>query len=66
MNRPCLNCQKRHLGCHSTCKEYKAFKEQLESIHEKKKEEFAAIDYLVAKDGAYGRMAKRRGVMRIG
>lgn len=28
----CLNCKKRHLGCHSDCEDYKKYKEELEHI----------------------------------
>lgn len=27
---PCYKCEERHLGCHGSCEEYKAFKWQLE------------------------------------
>lgn len=26
MTSPCLKCEERQVGCHSTCQEYKAFK----------------------------------------
>lgn len=28
----CLHCEKRYLGCHSTCERYLKYKEQLETI----------------------------------
>lgn len=28
---PCMDCSKRHMGCHDRCDSYKAFKEKLET-----------------------------------
>lgn len=35
MNAPCLNCERRTLGCHSTCEEYKKY--DAENIKDRKK-----------------------------
>ena len=35
--RSCLNCTKRCVGCHSTCEEYNAYKEQNRIIYENRK-----------------------------
>ena len=32
---PCLNCEKRHMNCHSSCIDYLAFKKEKEIEHEK-------------------------------
>ena len=36
---PCLNCQDRVLGCHSTCREYLAFRKNRDELLEKKQKE---------------------------
>ncbi len=35
MNGPCLNCNKRHLGCHSTCEDYISFRKERDKYNEK-------------------------------
>lgn len=35
---PCLNCCNRELGCHSNCKDYKAFKEEHNNANEARRE----------------------------
>ena len=35
ISAPCLNCEKRHMNCHSSCIEYLAFKKEKEIEHEK-------------------------------
>ena len=38
---PCLNCEKRHVGCHSSCEEYAEFKRKFmeqKEIKRKQKE----------------------------
>lgn len=39
MERPCLNCMERILGCHSKCSKYLNFKDKLDEIRSKKYEE---------------------------
>ena len=34
---PCLNCQDRILGCHSTCREYLDFRRERDELLEKSK-----------------------------
>ncbi len=42
MKNPCYNCQKRVVGCHSTCDDYKSFREEKDKLKQKiKKEQFA-------------------------
>lgn len=38
---PCKGCDKREIGCHSTCKDYISFKEEAEALREKIKFEKA-------------------------
>ena len=33
VNAPCKDCERRFLGCHSTCEEYKEFKEFREAYN---------------------------------
>ena len=35
---PCYKCERRHVGCHADCKEYKAFKSQLEEANRIRKQ----------------------------
>ena len=37
MDSPCRTCQKRVLGCHSSCMSYKKYKEELEEFKKKNK-----------------------------
>lgn len=39
---PCRYCERRHIGCHSECKDYKAFKERLDEANKVKRTEAAA------------------------
>ena len=34
MNSPCMNCSKRVIGCHSTCKEYTEFRKDCDKMNE--------------------------------
>ena len=33
----CCNCDKRKIGCHSTCEDYKAYRSRLDTIKEQKR-----------------------------
>lgn len=37
MKVPCMDCDKRHLGCHSVCEQYKQFVKEKDAINEKRK-----------------------------
>ena len=37
MKAPCMDCDKRYLGCHSVCEQYKQFVEEKRAINEKRK-----------------------------
>ena len=39
MTMPCLGCDKRYLGCHDHCEEYKHAKAEAEKAKKKRKEE---------------------------
>ena len=32
-NTYCLNCEQRHVGCHSNCEKYKEFRKKLDDIN---------------------------------
>ena len=36
---PCLNCEKRHVGCHSSCEEYAEFKRKKKKKKEIKRKQ---------------------------
>ena len=36
---PCLNCEKRHVGCHSSCEEYAEFKRNFSEQKEIKRKQ---------------------------
>ncbi len=36
---PCMNCEGRHIGCHSECEKYKVFSSENEKKKEEKKKE---------------------------
>ena len=50
---PCLDCPERYAGCHSTCKKYQAYKEDVaatkKTIIDKLKGERAAENYTIKK-----------------
>ena len=35
---PCLNCEKRHTGCHANCEDYKNYRINLDEINKKRLE----------------------------
>lgn len=47
MINPCKNCAKRHVACHSKCKEYKAWKAEWDKRkeHERKQKEKENISW---------------------
>ena len=49
MISPCKNCEMRSIGCHSVCKYYKTYRENLDNfnskIKEEKNKEVAFIEY---------------------
>lgn len=51
VHSPCLDCERRFVGCHSTCEDYKAFRDKLdkakEVIAQKKREEDIAVSFKI-------------------
>lgn len=41
---PCLNCERRYVGCHSNCEDYKAFREKVQKSKEAFYEDYRAKD----------------------
>lgn len=44
---PCMNCERRHPGCHNKCPDYQAYKERAEdrkALERKRKEDDSAVD----------------------
>lgn len=58
MKSPCLDCNVRHVGCHSKCRPYEKFKNELEMIGIKKDEESEFMNYLC---NSIERMKESRG-----
>lgn len=48
---PCKDCEKRELGCHSNCTEYKQAKNENERLNKKKREEAHLYEYSKAYKG---------------
>lgn len=44
---PCYNCEKRFLGCHGSCEDYKKYIAEKEEVN-KKKREVLGIDHFLA------------------
>jgi len=38
-NAPCKDCEKRHVGCHSDCNNYKKFREYMDDKNDKIRKE---------------------------
>lgn len=57
---PCIDCERRHMGCHSRCEDYKKWKDEHEArrkeYHEKRNEYSAFQDYI---SKSYGKMHSR-------
>ena len=45
---PCKDCQKRHLHCHSSCEDYKKFRQYRDHIHEQKMKRVDETDFIRA------------------
>lgn len=37
LKAPCKDCEKRHTNCHSNCKEYKKYREELDAQNAKRR-----------------------------
>jgi len=53
---PCLKCEDRELGCHDRCEKYKAFKDELQFIKDKRKtrENYEHDEYKLREWPKYG------------
>ena len=45
-NNSCYGCKERHVGCHSSCPKYKAFKKSLKELKERQKLENINYAYI--------------------
>ena len=43
---PCKNCEDRHIGCHSTCKEYLRMSKERDKIRKERAKEHVIQDYM--------------------
>lgn len=43
LKAPCLNCENRFLGCHSSCNNYQSFRKQLDIINTKRQERIGVV-----------------------
>ena len=46
MKSPCMNCNVRHMGCHSKCRPYQKFKDEIELIGIQKEKDSEFMRYL--------------------
>lgn len=49
MKVPCLLCERRTVGCHGKCDEYKAFRTKLDTINEENRADTDVRQYLAEK-----------------
>lgn len=60
MKVPCLNCNERTVGCHSTCSKYKEFRKFKDEENEKiRKEKILNSDLVEYKKDTYKRISRR-------
>ena len=65
METPCYNCEKRTLGCHSYCKEYKSYQEEKDGLKQEARAKKVAENYIVDRQvGFNDRKAKREQLNR--
>ena len=57
MKPPCKKCDKRHIGCHSDCEEYKKYKTEQRDIY---RERDKYNDYIDALIDSYKRMKRKQ------
>lgn len=64
---PCYKCDSRHLGCHSGCEAYKAYKDAIDTVNERRRQDKAVTDYndrkyaLLRKIAMNGNERRKRG-----
>lgn len=63
---PCMGCDKRQVGCHSTCETYIAYKAEIEAQNEERRqkakllEDLRALDYKRTQDFKKGLKGRRK------
>lgn len=66
MDKTCLNCNCRSIGCHGFCKSYKDHVTKMKSkkdVEYLREQEYK--QYLFGVDGAYNRMKTKRSKVRV-
>lgn len=46
-NQPCLNCERRHFGCHSECEDYLAMRDQRIAISQERNKDHLSRAFLI-------------------
>ena len=49
ITNPCYKCEKRVVGCHCFCEEYKSFKEEITETKKKMRSEYDIDDYMITR-----------------
>lgn len=62
MKQCCHNCNKRAIGCHSECEDYKAYKTALEEQKAKISRENGAIEYEAYRVIKYGAIKREQNL----
>lgn len=63
MTKICLNCQERHIGCHSSCEKYINAKAAHDAkLNEKNKKKYQENQYYDYKNNAVLKAKRRRGL----
>lgn len=47
---PCKGCSERHVGCHSTCEKYQAFRKEADRLREERLVQRKISDYITEAD----------------
>lgn len=60
--QPCKGCEKRFLGCHSVCEDYKTFREYMDAINKARFEslESVRVFHEAFRSGTRGKKGSRR------
>ena len=59
-NAPCLNCERRAVGCHSTCEDYLGFKSEHERVAAARLEEINTESIGYKSEGRYKTTLRRQ------
>ena len=61
MKNPCHNCEKRFVGCHGSCEDYKSFREEKDNLKQKLQLEMVADHYAEDRQSkVVSKMAKQK------